>query len=75
MHHSSELKELSDDQLEMAVGGQHSSRYSGNHNHGQQNSKTYIVNNYYIINSTDIQISNGSSKNSSNNGTWVSLSS
>ncbi len=77
MNNDSPLKDLSDDQLAIVAGGRHSHshghRHSHGRSHGHQGGNTYIVNNYYVIDSTDTQIASGSSRNSSNNGTNVSL--
>lgn len=80
MNNDSPFKDLSDDQLATVAGGRHRQSHSShhssrNHGHGHHSGNTYIVNNYYIIDSTDTQIASGSSKNSSNNGTNVSLGS
>lgn len=76
MNNSFQLQELTDDQLTKVAGGHHSHRHSHGHRrhqHGHHQGNTYIVNNYYVIDSTDTQISSGSSHNTNNNGTSVSL--
>lgn len=80
MNNDSPLKDLSDDQLATVAGGRHGHSHSSHHSsrhhsHGHHSGNTYVVNNYYIIDSTDTQIASGSSNNSSNNGTNVSLGS
>ncbi|MBA2678311.1 MAG: hypothetical protein H0U76_07960 [Ktedonobacteraceae bacterium] len=77
MENSFQLQELTDDQLTKVAGGHHSHKRShshrARHHQGHHQGNTYIVNNYYIIDSTDTQISSGSSHNTNNNGTSVSL--
>jgi hypothetical protein len=83
------MQELSDDELEMVAGGHHHSCHHHNHHHHNHHpshhhshsgnshpTNIYVVNNYYIIDSSQTQITTfvtGSSNHSSNSSTSIAI--